>query len=294
MRSIYHFNPRSPHGERRHDGLRLTSGEGFQPTLPARGATTIIGDTCPQNIISTHAPRTGSDLLWRDNRRSGLHFNPRSPHGERPQTDDDGIHRNIFQPTLPARGATVQLQAVQRSFPISTHAPRTGSDFALALVKSHKTISTHAPRTGSDSMVRPYRLAAEYFNPRSPHGERRFTPTTTERSSSFQPTLPARGATPRASAPAYTSTISTHAPRTGSDRRRPRVPLGTQISTHAPRTGSDRHRAANAPDTLISTHAPRTGSDQADGIPAPVVGDFNPRSPHGERLQSVAAAKKSR
>ena len=37
----------------------------------------------------------------------------------------------------------------------------------------------------------------------------------------------------------------------------------------------------------ISIHAPRTGSDQADGIPAPVVGDFNPRSPHGERLRIV-------
>ena len=148
---------------------------------------------------------------------------------------------NIFQPTLPARGAT-QAAAPRPSRPsISTHAPRTGSDKRLvALILLDGIISTHAPRTGSDmyDAIKAYpgkvfqptlpargatcrligtRPNTSNFNPRSPHGERR-------RFSSLS------------LSPMY---ISTHAPRTGSDRRRPRVPLGTQISTHAPRTGSD-------------------------------------------------------
>ena len=33
-----------------------------------------------------------------------------------------------FQPTLPARGATEDIETVQQLVRISTHAPRTGSD----------------------------------------------------------------------------------------------------------------------------------------------------------------------
>ena len=56
------FNPRSPHGERRIDPMiTCTLGE-FQPTLPARGATRGCAVAIPQAAISTHAPRTGSDV----------------------------------------------------------------------------------------------------------------------------------------------------------------------------------------------------------------------------------------
>ena len=56
-----HFNPRSPHGERRGiivDGVAYVT---FQPTLPARGATEIAVRVRVPTSISTHAPRTGSD-----------------------------------------------------------------------------------------------------------------------------------------------------------------------------------------------------------------------------------------
>ena len=62
-----------------------------------------------------------------------------------------------------------------KSIFISTHAPRTGSDF-----------SSHAPL--------PYRAD---FNPRSPHGERHYAMTNSQFAGLFQPTLPARGATCR-------------------------------------------------------------------------------------------------
>ena len=79
----------------------------FQPTLPARGATSV--------------PRQGAPIC--------VHFNPRSPHGERPHKPGGGAATTrIFQPTLPARGATLICSTDNRTPLISTHAPRTGSD----------------------------------------------------------------------------------------------------------------------------------------------------------------------
>ena len=58
-----------------------------------------------------------------------------------------------------------------------------------------------------------------YFNPRSPHGERLNTTTKSSDKTEFQSTLPARGATFTLAVNRRTSSISIHAPRTGSDRR---------------------------------------------------------------------------
>ena len=124
-----YFNPRSPHGERLDDPF----------------------DMVEQIEISIHAPRTGSDVLEQTREikvtafqstlpargatssarclRSGtLHFNPRSPHGERLHRPHNFVH-------------------VLR---ISIHAPRTGSDYADGVFQSLPDISIHAPRTGSD------------------------------------------------------------------------------------------------------------------------------------------------
>ena len=59
--AFFHFNPRSPHGERLFYIPTAIQSTAFQSTLPARGATSASG-------IST------SDSTY---------FNPRSPHGER-------------------------------------------------------------------------------------------------------------------------------------------------------------------------------------------------------------------
>ena len=77
------FNPRSPHGERRRAASRRQSGQQFQSTLPARGATLLCPEAADKQSfqstlpargatslvvvvdvpvrISIHAPRTGSD-----------------------------------------------------------------------------------------------------------------------------------------------------------------------------------------------------------------------------------------
>ena len=59
-------------------------------------------------VISTHAPRTGSDTQKQAEKANGWDFNPRSPHGERRvAVPGAGSAVRKFQPTLPARGATI-------------------------------------------------------------------------------------------------------------------------------------------------------------------------------------------
>ena len=56
----------------------------FQSTLPARGATMMHPRRSAKVKISIHAPRTGSDRAAVADKSGAEHFNPRSPHGERP------------------------------------------------------------------------------------------------------------------------------------------------------------------------------------------------------------------
>ena len=186
----------------------------FQPTLPARGATLRSINRATVELISTHAPRTGSD---------------------------------------PREGCNGSAASV-----ISTHAPRTGSDtMGYVLDGVLVSISTHAPRTGSDRCVCARWTTWRHFNPRSPHGERRLL----------------RGAV------RLGQQISTHAPRTGSDQAAAEAQKRDKISTHAPRTGSDADAVAERVAVKISTHAPRTGSDD---VPPPCVAEcvaFQPTLP---------------
>ena len=78
----------------------------FQPTLPARGATSASAHTRSGDSISTHAPRTGSDRRILMRTLFFRNFNPRSPHGERHSRTASPPLWQPFQPTLPARGAT--------------------------------------------------------------------------------------------------------------------------------------------------------------------------------------------
>ena len=79
----------------------------------------------------------------------------------------------------------------------------------------------------------------------------------------FQSTLPARGATEAFSVIWEEIEISIHAPRTGSDLAQEKAELESE---------------------KISIHAPRTGSDDYTKPKIVRGNNFNPRSPHGERL----------
>ena len=304
-----HFNPRSPHGERRVSLDTLVGRDEFQSTLPARGATPQLNRHALEEMISIHAPRTGSDCnlhlrhalilafqstlpargatqsrrrklstslfqstlpargatARRSAARAGWrYFNPRSPHGERQELQRFVEPLLQFQSTLPARGATSAVVRGVIAVAISIHAPRTGSDgWRRGLPRWGRWISIHAPRTGSD---RDYHRRRAIYH------------------------------------------ISIHAPRTGSDGN---IGVTTTqemlISIHAPRTGSDipfdfssfgivpfqstlPARGATPTDYSIgnsggwiSIHAPRTGSDLRRRSRGDDGGNFNPRSPHGER-----------
>ena len=110
---VSYYNLRSAGGA---TNLRLASGfaREFQSTLPVGGATRILPRGRNRRSISIHAPRGGSDVPTPDVRADILHFNPRSPWGER-------------------RGAAAEGAA---EGPISIHAPRGGSDRALCIVAS--------------------------------------------------------------------------------------------------------------------------------------------------------------
>ena len=123
--------------------------------------------------ISIHAPHTGSDKFGL-NRLQSICW---------------------FQSTLPTRGATIHLVAIQLIRVISIHAPHTGSDCDLWCLLN----------------------SSQNFNPRSPHGERHYFIGDTTSNCIFQSTLPTRGATCSFLSPMRLIPISIHAPHTGSD-----------------------------------------------------------------------------
>ena len=257
--------------------------------------------------ISIHAPRTGSDGVGGRKLHHLPHFNPRSPHGERPPTCGTSCLCSPFQSTLPARGATPRSFSTSEGVGISIHAPRTGSDarsgmyhapqwkFQSTLPARGATSATHQPPEDGDfnprsphgeRHQRPHQPPEDGdFNPRSPHGERRGRDNSRRGRHAFQSTLPARGATPAAAPaaggrrfqstlPARGATAASSACHSDKENFNPRSPHGERPPAAAPAAG----------EAGISIHAPRTGSDshQRPHQP-PEDGDFNPRSPHGER-----------
>ena len=156
-----------------------------------------------------------------------------------------------------------------------------------------------------------YLSAHRNFNPRSPHGERPVVTMVMRSSWNFNPRSPhgERRASDRRIW--HLRQISTHAPRTGSDgddygletapsNFNPRSPHGERqrigvsevavkdISTHAPRTGSDAAPpcARGCPCSFQPT-LPARGATQHRPPYARSYRDFNPRSPHGERLSNL-------
>ena len=219
-----------------------------------------------------------------------IHFNPRSPHGERHRLASRENAHCVFQSTLPARGATSS----------DSYRRRAGGDFNPRSPHGERQNGGHRQNHGN-----------LHFNPRSPHGERQKLKAMTRDEFAFQSTLPARGATlPLITLYIHFVYFNPRSPHGERQRRirstvdsrhfNPRSPHGERhvlrldvlrlngISIHAPRTGSDVSFRAPACGCDISIHAPRTGSDRSRAGHSPRRRDFNPRSPHGERLSRSA------
>ena len=216
---------------------------GFQSTLSVRRATKCF------TIIQVNI----------------LHFNPRSPWGERQWSSATALPNTQFQSTLSVRRATsVADTYYYQAVPISIHALREESDIWQTHLTIWQQISIHALREESDRLMSlaHQRIAwfqstlsvrrATYkggnkfwenrnFNPRSPWGERHGDTTYVE----------------------ISQNISIHALREESDG------LWTQALQF---------------NLWISIHALREESDGAKVRTMAQISYFNPRSPWGERL----------
>ena len=117
------------------------------------------------------------------------------------------------------------------------------------------------PVGGATSSIRAESSRRGYFNPRSPWGERQPAAILYLGSPKFQSTLPVGGATPG---------------NLGSF-------FGDPFQSTLPVGGATYQMQGTNNGTVISIHAPRGGSDDASVQRPEYLGDFNPRSPWGER-----------
>ena len=101
------FNPRSPCGERPWVSVLYSEAGVFQSTLPVRGATTAVRDTPTIPAFQSTLPVRGATTNAGGWNNCQMHFNPRSPCGER-------------------LGAIILIPVGTE---ISIHAPRAGSDW---------------------------------------------------------------------------------------------------------------------------------------------------------------------
>ena len=263
-----YFNPRSPYGERQALHIQRPRVDHFNPRSPYGERQAACNPSDTPVAISIHAPLTGSDDECPGYLPFPEDFNPRSPYGERLKIMDNAISGQIFQSTLPLRGATTAAIINRPCRMISIHAPLTGSDRYDGLPPVVAVISIHAPLTGSDLRI----------------------PSIIQSIKKFQSTLPLRGAT----YPGFrgdrlelfqSTLISIHAPLTGSDSSRPKIPIQPpKFQSTLPLRGATinfhNFTSKNRP---ISIHAPLTGSDPSPARICCRRGHFNPRSPYGER-----------
>ena len=169
---------------------------GFQPTLPARGATfaLMVCNTGLSKFQPT-LPARGATPVMSAISQMLSHFNPRSPHGERRCKRFQVLPLFDFNPRSPHGERLLVIIGVGAWGVISTHAPRTGSDQIINNGKKPFAISTHAPRTGSDSNIRGF-SAHDIISTHAPRTGSDFQQIANLTGIvQFQPTLPARGAT---------------------------------------------------------------------------------------------------
>ena len=170
----------------------------------------------------------------------------------------------IFQPTLPARGATgVDIRPEQ----IAEFQPTLPARGATSIVDEEeqtriiKPFQPTLPARGATVTRRNALRGRRDFNPRSPHGERHGADAAQWRAAHFNPRSP------------HGERLATF--KAGKTRK--------AISTHAPRTGSD--GAVGGFLHYMHHFNPRSphGERQKRKEVFCYGYYFNPRSPHGER-----------
>ena len=145
----------------------------FNPRSPHGERLAATMTFCASWYISIHAPRMGSDFAESDQPVNLRYFNPRSPHGERHLSQKFDSLPVLFQSTLPAWGATERDARGGSRYTISIHAPRMGSDTArIRLTGGSSYFNPRSPHGERRLCLLILENKLLYFNPRSPHGER--------------------------------------------------------------------------------------------------------------------------
>ena len=191
-----HFNPLSPHGERRAHPAISPQAWHFNPLSP-HGERHPEGQTNVRSAgISIHSPRMGRDVAGRVIGILGV-ISIHSPRMGRDSAPSACRWSTRFQSTLPAWGETVTKCGNGLLMPISIHSPRMGRD-------------VNHPQKFSIWLLFQSTLPAWGETPPAPTGRW---------NSGFQSTLPAWGETVNDWLFNNNDDISIHSPRMGRDAR---------------------------------------------------------------------------
>ena len=240
------------------------------------------------------------------------YFNPLSPHGERRGPVGGGLGGCGFQSTLPAWGETIPAETVGEAAKIfQSTLPAWGETGVCACSYQRCKISIHSPRMGRDAApgargttgsanfnpLSPHgeRLGAGvsnvitfmHFNPLSPHGERLYKTGTSPNPYDFNPLSP-HGERPELAIyfdlPPNFNPLSPHGER---QRTFPAMVNRDSFQSTLPAWGETQNTQIICKLFSFQSTLPAWGETSA---PVPVnliMLDFNPLSPHGERLHGA-------
>ena len=293
------------------------TGDGNQPTVataisihaPRVGSDRRRKSTdCGHSYFNPRSPGGERRGASRSGSPGRTDFNPRSPDGERQRAggrQDRGGDISIHAPRM---GSDTHRRLRRLGVQISIHAPRMGSDFGTP---SQRTVDCRfqstLPGWGATFQTSWPKIWRIYFNPRSPDGERRDNPTGGNNPGVFQSTLPGWGAT-KARHRRWTRNYNFN-PRSP-DGERPetiyRRSLAETFQSTLPGWGATAYISYQGADPKFQSTLPGWGATWSParhsssfrlfqstlpGWGATVTncrtsannGDFNPRSPDGER-----------
>ena len=257
----------------------------FQSTLPARGATAWCAENAPSCVeFQSTLPARGATARLADVVARRKHFNPRSPHGERPACSSPRLRQHKFQSTLPARGATTSRSQSRRGWkPFQSTLPARGATVSDDGKIDNLIFQSTLPARGATTPLLLAFTSSFNFNPRSPHGERRGTMAQSGDAGNFNPRSPHGERQDSASTINKWAHFNPRSPH-GERPQRPCVPesphhfnprsphgerhhpmkvlsCGPKFQSTLPARGATRSTCDTCVAIAISIHAPRTGSD---------------------------------
>ena len=198
----FHFNPRSPQGERLTAYLFWMLQVAISIHAPRRGSDReIFAQGTSADDISIHAPRRGSDFMshplpsgerkFQSTLPAGgatmlqysrywiaPDFNPRSPQGERPKYSGRCKRLSGISIHAPRRGSD-KWQCFQRCIAAQFQStlPAGGATGPLGRRCAQLDFNPRSPQGERPDPRRAAQARLWYFNPRSPQGERQASPS---------------------------------------------------------------------------------------------------------------------